>query len=131
MLQMNELYLNCHTKKQTNKVHLNSVLMFFMQMYWRSPLHFPLLKKVWLRKVLELLFIKQQNRNLQIQYNLQFKENGDCKLKGIIKNANQQQNSLNSTNWTIFFKESTYRREWFLWFWCKECQCDIKWNVCT
>ena len=25
--------------------HLNSVLMFFMQMYWRTPLHFSLYKK--------------------------------------------------------------------------------------
>ena len=56
---------------------------------------------MWLRKVLELLFIKQQNRNLQTK---QYKENGDCKLKGIIKNVNQQQNSLNSINWTIFIR---------------------------
>ena len=45
--------------------------------------------------------IYQTTRNLQTK---QYKENGDCKLKGIIKNANQQQNSLNSINWTIFIR---------------------------
>ena len=49
---------------------------------------------------MELLFIKQQNRNFQTK---KYKD-GDCKLKGIIKNVNQQQNSLNSTNWTIFIR---------------------------
>ena len=44
--------------------------------------------------------IYQTTRNLQTK---RYKENGDCKLKGI-KNANQQQNSLNSINWTIFIR---------------------------
>ena len=54
------------------------------------------------------------NNKTGIYKTKKYKENGDCKLKGIIKNANQQQNSLNSTNWTIFYKESTYRRNEFL-----------------